>query len=88
MSTGALLTSRTKEHPQDSSVDRAAAQLELFARRCLELADRVAENKIGFLDAVDMAYSAAQWSGLTDNVGDDIVQACMAAAFANARGPT
>jgi hypothetical protein len=71
---------------RDRSV--AARQLEIFAIRCLEIADRVAENQLAFLDGVDLAYSAAQWSGLTDAVGDDIVQATMAAAFANARRPT
>jgi hypothetical protein len=71
--------------PRDNTF--AARQLEIFAIRCLELADRVAENQIGFLDAVDVAYEAALESGLTDNVGDDIVQATMAAAFANAKRP-
>jgi hypothetical protein len=66
---------------------RAAAQLELFARRCLDLADRVAENRMAFLDAVDMAYSAAEWCGLVDDLGDDLIQATMAAAFANAKRP-
>jgi hypothetical protein len=60
-------------------------QLELFAIRCSELADRVQRGEIGFIDAVDMAYSAAQWAGLTESAGDDAVQAVMAAAFANAR---
>jgi hypothetical protein len=56
-------------------------QLELLAIRSGELGDRVAAGKIGFLDAVDMAYSAAVWSGLVDNAGDDAVQAVLAAAF-------
>jgi hypothetical protein len=42
---------------------------------------------MAFLDTVDMAYEAAVWAGLTETVGDDIVQATMAAAFANARRP-
>jgi hypothetical protein len=67
---------------------RQKAQLELFARRCLDLADAVAENKIAFLDAVDLAHDAALWAGLVDDLGDDIVQATMAAAFANARRPS
>ena len=62
-------------------------QIELFAIRASELADRVAAGQISFIDAVDMAYSAAVWSGLTESVGDDIVQAILAAAFANARRP-
>jgi hypothetical protein len=44
--------------------------------------------EIAFLDAVDVAYEAAVWSGLTSTVGDDVVQATLAAAFANARRPT
>jgi hypothetical protein len=66
---------------------RAARQLEILALRSLELADRVAEGEIPFLDAVDVAYEAATWAGLTETVGDDIVQATMAAAFANAKRP-
>jgi hypothetical protein len=68
--------------------NRAARRLEILALRSLELADSVAEGSIKFIDAVDVAYEAAVWSGLVDEVGDDIVQACLAAAFANARRPT
>ena len=64
-----------------------ARQLEILALRSTELADRVAAGEIAFLDAVDIAYDAAVWSGLTSTVGDDIVQATLAAAFANARSP-
>jgi hypothetical protein len=67
---------------------RSACQLEILSLRSLELADRVAAGEVAFLDAVDMAYEAAVWSGLTETVGDDIVQATLAAAFANARRPT
>jgi hypothetical protein len=73
-------------------------QLEILALRSLELADQVAEGQKGFLEAVDLAYDAAVWvglpnaidkSGLIDNsiTGDDIVQATLAAAFANTRRP-
>ena len=68
-------------------LERASRQLELLALRSLELADRVAAGEIAFLDAVDIACDAAVWSGLTSTVGDDIVQATLAAAFANARRP-
>jgi hypothetical protein len=68
-------------------LERASRQLEFFALRGLELADRVAVGEIAFLDAVDVAYEAARWSGLTSTVGEDIVQATLAAAFANARRP-
>ena len=73
--------------PSDKSSDHTKAQFELFARRCLDLADAVAENRIAFLDAIDVAYDGALESGLIASVGDNIVQACMAAAFANARRP-
>jgi hypothetical protein len=68
-------------------VKRSTCQLEILALRSLELADRVAAGEVAFLDAVDMAYEAAVWSGLTETVGDDVVQAILAAAFANARRP-
>jgi hypothetical protein len=74
-------------NPQRATSAFAARQLKLFALRCLELADRVAASEIAFLDAVDVAYGAAVWSGLVETVGDDIVQATIAAAFANARRP-
>ena len=66
---------------------RVTRQLEILALRSIELADRVAAGEIKFLDAVDFAYEAALWSGLTETSGDDIVQATIAAAFANARAP-
>jgi hypothetical protein len=66
---------------------KAARRLEILALRGLELADRVAEGSIKFIDAVDLAYEAAIWSGLVQSVGDDIVQATLAAAFANAQRP-
>jgi hypothetical protein len=68
-------------------VKRTSRQLVILALRSLELADRAAAGEIAFLDAVDLAHEAAVWSGLTETVGDDIVQATLAAAFANARRP-
>jgi hypothetical protein len=65
----------------------------------MELADRVATGELKFLDAVDLAYDAALWADLPNAIetsgiintekisGDDIVQATIAAAFANARAP-
>jgi hypothetical protein len=85
--------------PKATRVHRVTRQLEIFALRCLELADRVAAREIAFLDAVDLAYSAAIWADLPNAIeasglintkvitGDDIVQATLAAAFANARRP-
>jgi hypothetical protein len=66
---------------------RKSRQLEILALRSLELADQAAIGNLRFSDAVDMAYEAAVWSGLVKSVGDDIVQATLAAAFANARRP-
>jgi hypothetical protein len=58
-------------------------QLELLALRSCDLAERVEAGTIGFIDAVDLAYSAAQWAGLTESAGDeDAVQKVMYAAFA------
>jgi hypothetical protein len=70
-----------------ASLEHRTRQLEILALRSLELADRVAAGEIAFLDAVDIAYDAAVWSGLSSTVGDDVVQATLAAAFANARSP-
>jgi hypothetical protein len=63
-------------------------QLELFAIRCSELADRVVEGDLQFIESIDFAYSAAEISGLVASIGDDAVQKVMAAAFINTpRGP-
>ena len=56
-------------------------RIELFAIRCRDLRDRVVGGHIPFFEAVDMAYSAAVWSGLADDLGDDVVQQVMALAF-------
>ena len=81
------------------SVRRITHQIEILALRSMELADRVAAGEIKFLDAVDLAYAAALWADLpnaieksgvinTDKItGGDIVQATIAAAFANAKAP-
>jgi hypothetical protein len=62
-------------------------QLTLFERRCQTLADRVRCNQLNFIDAIDMAYDAATWSGLADAVGDDVVQETMARAFMKVSRP-
>ena len=85
-------------HVAPTSVkSRITRQLEILGLRSLELADRVACGELKFLDAVDLAYDAAVWAGLPNAIdtsglidvdvitGDDIVQATIAAAFANAR---
>jgi len=81
---------------------RVTKRLEFFAIRCFELADRVAAGNIPFIEAVDLAYSAAVWadlpaaieaSGLIDYnksgvpTGDDVIQHTISVAFAHARAP-
>jgi hypothetical protein len=66
---------------------RVTRQLEILALRSLELADRAAAGQLPFIDAVDMAYSAAQWAGMPETVGDDAIQLVLSASFANARRP-
>jgi hypothetical protein len=86
--------------PRAARFHKVTRQLEIFAVRCIELGDRAAAGEIKFLDAVDLAYSAAIWADLPNAIeasglidiklvsGDDIVQATLAAAFANARRPS
>ena len=83
----------------NASARRVTHQLEILAVRSMELADRVAIGELKFLEAVDLAYDAALWADLPNAIeksgvintkkitGDDIVQATIAAAFANARAP-
>ena len=52
----------------------------LFQRSCT-LAGRVMAGDMPFLDAVDFAYSAADFAGTVDRFGDDAVQAVLAEAF-------
>jgi hypothetical protein len=63
-------------------VDR---QLEILFQRSCYLAEAVAAGTITLLDAVDMAQSAAEWSGVVDSAGPDAVQAVLAAAFVGTR---
>jgi len=60
-------------------------QLDLFGARCRELAGRVNAGGMAFVEAIDLAYSAAIWSGLCDSSGDDAVQKILADAFMNVR---
>ena len=64
------------------SADRTSRQLEILAARSLDVADRVKAGEIEFIDAVDVAYEAACWSGLAETVGNDVVQTVLATAFA------
>jgi hypothetical protein len=62
-----------------------SAALDMLLERSRTLAARVRSGQIAFLDAVDMAHSAAEFAGLVDRYGDDAVQAVLAEAFATAR---
>ena len=59
--------------------------LALLAERCATLADRVRFGDLPFIEAVDMAYSAASFAGLVGRYGDDHIQAVLAKAFMGAR---
>jgi hypothetical protein len=60
-------------------------QLAILTQRSFELADRVAIGELELIDGVDVAFEAARWSGLTETIGNDAVQAILAEAFAGAR---
>jgi hypothetical protein len=45
------------------------------------MARRVLSGEVDFIDAVDACYSAADWAGLVQRYGDDLVQAVLAEAF-------
>ena len=73
------MTAHVRNAPPEAPLsDR---RLDLFAVRCRDLRDRVLNGDLAFIDAIDMAYSAAIWSGLSDDIGDDVVQQAMALAF-------
>lgn len=72
------------EAPRLALADRGLP-LDLLFERTSVLADRARDGSLPFLDAVDMAYSAAQWSGLVDRYGDDVVQLVLADAFKGSR---
>jgi hypothetical protein len=56
-------------------------RLDLLALRARDMRDKVLAGRIGFADAVDLCYSAAVWSDLVADVGDDAVQYVLATAF-------
>ncbi len=64
---------------------KAAHPLDFLFDRATALAGRARDGDLPFIDAVDMAYSAAEWSGLVDRFGDDVVQLVLADAFLGAR---
>ena len=71
----------------NARLSRCQRRLELFGIRCRQMVERVNSGAVPFILAVDCLYEAAIWSGLADDVGDDIVQRVMADAFRQARRP-
>lgn len=67
--------------PNQSNDPNIGAMLDHLYARTDQLACQVELGQIGFIDAVDMAYSAAQWAGLTNLAGEDAVQNVLADAF-------
>jgi hypothetical protein len=63
-----------------ASADRGMP-LDLLFDRASVLAQRAKDGSLPFIDAVDMAYSAADLSGLVERYGDDAVQMVLAEAF-------
>jgi hypothetical protein len=68
----------------DISQNMQTQPLDLLFERARMLADRAKDGSLPFLDAVDMAYSAADLSGLVEKYGDDVVQVVLADAFESA----
>ncbi len=62
-----------------------ANPLTLLLDRCRTLVGRVNNGDLPFVEAVDFAYSAADFAGLVDRYGDDQVQAVLADAFMGCR---
>jgi hypothetical protein len=67
------------------ALSETADPLDLLYERSVTLADRVLSGQLPFIDAVDIAYSAAEWSGLVDRFGDDLIQLVLADAFIGVR---
>lgn len=97
-----FVASRSRKATADEPKHRVTKQIELLSLRCFDLAERVAVGELEFIDAVDLAYSAAVWADLPAAIeasdlidrnrigaltGDDVVQEVLAAAFANVRRP-
>ena len=62
-------------------VDLQPSPLDLLHERASNLAARAGAGSLPFIEAVDLAYSAATWSGLVDRYGDDVIQLVLADAF-------
>ena len=76
----------TATAPAEPNID---VMLDVLFERASELAFRVEMGQLAFIEAIDLAYSAALWAGLIDLVGDDVVQLTLAAGFRDVkRGET
>jgi hypothetical protein len=60
----------------------APCPLSILFDRSATLAYRVKAGDLPFIEAVDMAYSAADFAGLIQRYGDDAIQKVLAKAFA------
>ena len=69
-----------KKLQQENPVCNADPLELLFDRSCV-LAQRAATGELPFLDAVDLAYSAADFAGLVERYGDDVIQLVLADTF-------
>jgi hypothetical protein len=66
----------------------AASQTEplgILLARCKTLATRVRNKELTLQDAVDFAYSAADFAGLVQRYGDDRIQEVLVQAFMGPR---
>jgi hypothetical protein len=68
-----------------SHAPHISRQLAILTARAVEMAERVRNNQIALRDAADVLQDAAEWSGLVDAVGNDVIQGILHGAFANAR---
>jgi hypothetical protein len=64
-----------------SAAPNIDAMLDVLFERSCELAFRVEMGTLPFIEAIDLAYTAAVWAGLVDLAGDDLVQHVLACAF-------
>jgi hypothetical protein len=82
LASGAICPDITNNNP--NSQQFVGRLTRFFSDRCEQLALRVRAGQLPFIEAVDLAYSAAQWGGAVDALGDDRVQQVMARAFMGA----
>jgi hypothetical protein len=55
--------------------------LDLLYDRARTLAERVSAGQLPFIEAVDFAYSAAEFAGTVDRCGADLVQQVLSRSF-------